>query len=404
MQYHELYPGTATMGQYAVTGIWHYGNKDKIIKAAGNITALTEGASTTGNAYQYAFYDCRKLEDISGLVFTDSGDQGTSFLLGTFEKCTALKTAPAKLLPPGLSNTAFFLSKAFMQSGVETIETGFIPTSYTTTATNFLDHAFEECASLTAIPAGFIPAGLTTVGNEFLKDTFTKSGITAIPADLVAHLTSVGDNFLHATFSQTAQLKSLPANFVPRNLTAMGTGFFSGTFDRSGITAVPAGFIPPPSELPAIQGNFFVSTFAECASLATADLRSFAGTYIEGTPDQYGVIAACTYIFNSCSNLKTLHLSYVSTDGNLTVFESMFLNNADISNLEIYIYGDKVLESANSDLFYYSITDLPAASQIKKIYVKAELIDTYKSSGSWADINSTPLGTSIADIFAALPD
>jgi hypothetical protein len=67
-----------------VTGFALGENKNKLVRVAGNITALTNQDTGNSFAYSYAFQGYANLKDISGLVFTDTGKSGTRFMYGLF--------------------------------------------------------------------------------------------------------------------------------------------------------------------------------------------------------------------------------------------------------------------------------------------------------------------------------
>jgi hypothetical protein len=396
MGYNGMQYGDASGANGSLSyGTWNYGNKDKIIKVAGNITALTTGAATLNNAYFAAFWDCRKLEDISGLVFTDEGNQGTNFLARTFGDCIALETIPENFIPPNVTAGAGFLTRTFeigdhyktnpnyLGLGLKTIPANFLPRNLTTAGASFLDRAFAGCA-VTSIPYDFIPTGLATVGDNFLDSTFYKSQVASIPEGFVSNITSVGNAFLDSTFSDTPNLSALPANFFAPHYTTIGTWFASNTFTKSGITEVPETFIPAASAFSQITNYFFFTTFADCLNLVSANLKSFAGTYTvqsEYETDPFD------QTFIGCSNLQTLVLSYCS--GGFPFCDLLGTNDAYNragDNLEIYIYGDSVLETLLAPFFCAYEDPL---TQVSKVYVKESLIQSYKDSDSWINIEDS---------------
>jgi hypothetical protein len=123
------------------TGYLSGANRDKIIKAAGNVTELYK--SGTNNSYGFLFYDCRELSDISGMVFTDDeyGNQGASFLEYAFVN-TKISTVPGSLLP-----------------------------GFSAAPSGLLSHAFENCKNLTTVEEGFLK-GLTGTKNLLMQYAF----------------------------------------------------------------------------------------------------------------------------------------------------------------------------------------------------------------------------------------
>jgi hypothetical protein len=372
-------------------GFWNYGNMDKIIRAAGNITALTNGETLGNNAYGTLFFKCRMLEDISGLVFTDTS-VGNNFLTSAFERCTALKEIPAGLLPEVTTVGSGFLSRAFRGSGVETIPTGFLP-NLTSAGNSFLLKTFEENEGdrdlpgvypcpLREIPADFIPATLTSVGNSFLHRTFSKCNqLTSIPANLVSHITSVGNDFLYETFFTCTNLTSVPSNFGPQSLTAMGNYFLRGTFYTTGITEIPADFLPPGYNA---TGTYFLSnTFTDCKSLTKVDLDflknvTVSNSYFLGTA------------ISNCNNLTEVHIPYINTNGKTNPFNLTFRILADDATYEpltVYIHGGGTQVLAGKAAASLAT---PNEGRIVAVYVdSAELVTAYQASDDWKAISDS---------------
>jgi hypothetical protein len=401
--YTRLHGNSSGAGGSGSPGYWGYGNKDKIVKAAGNISALIENSPPEyrKNTYNALFYNCQKLEDISGLTFTEVGNWGRNFLASAFASHelapgSALKTVPATLLPTGLTYFWGFLNNAFEYSGLETIPENFLPNNMPNDENSFLSRTFKD-SEVRAIPANFIPSGITRAGNAFLQETFSGCNIESIPNNFLPNITSVGDYFLAEAFSRNERLRTLPTNFFPRNLISMGEWFFKNVFSDTGITAVPEGFIPG-DQLPELKNYFLYSAFSNCEDLESVDIRSFK----DYTAEDFGSTGLLMYAFVGCSSLRTLKLSSYVYNGTYP-FYSMLGDGMDGAgnNLEIYIYGDNVLEYQEPDWapMFYTID-----SYISKVYVKASLVDDYKASSSYAlesygdyDVGIDP------DKFVALP-
>jgi hypothetical protein len=363
-----------------ISGFLRWGHKNKIVKAAGNISALTEGSAVTTYAYQSAFFDCRGLEDISGLVFTDSGDQGHSFLQGAFKECTALSTIPAGLLPRGLTNTRQFLYQTFQGSGIETIPSGFLP-EFTAVDAGFLASAFGgvnsgDGVAISAIPPDFIPASLTTVGNSFLQNTFENCvNLTSIPDGFAANITSVGDSFLDSTFTLTG-LSAIPANFVPQNPSAIGEYFLSSTFSNTGITTVPTNFIPESYKtIPAT--HVLNGTFQSVTSLTSVDLEFLKNI---NAADYY----AFTNLFYGCTNLTEVRLPYFYINPDYEgLFAAAFTNTGSDFVLHINGGGD----SGPRVLEVYQTAGLDN-TKVSAVYLDSEaLVTAYRDSSFWFAID-----------------
>jgi hypothetical protein len=370
-------PGTATT-KGALPGILSYGNKDKIIKAAGNVTALTTGATLKKYAYSDMFFDCRNLEDISGLAFTDEGDWGIQFLASAFRACPKLKTAPATLLPPGLTATGSLLSRAFEQSGIETIGAGFVP-AYTTIGASFLIAAFKECENLTAIPDDFFPASFSaTVGNNFLAETFMDTKIAAVPANFVSHITTAGTYFLQNTFANT-NVQTVPANFLPQSLGEAKNYFLTGTFAGTKITAVPGDFIPESYKNIKVGTNAFNGIFGNCSGLTTVNLDCFKYITVSATPN-------FSSMFFGCTNLATAYMNYFDIKLSSVAFASMFEGVADGFILDIT--GGMVEVEAKA-LHVYQSAGL-TTEKVTAIYVDNDaLVLAYQNSDRWEQVDDS---------------
>ena len=186
-------------------------NKNKLVRLAGNITALTNpNPSNNAYAYFYAFQGCANLEDISGLVFTDTGESGDYFMGYLFSECPNLTETPPDFVPPGL----------------------------TPSGDDFLQQAFDSCIKLGVLSPGFLPAGLTEVGDGFLNQTFSNCRrLTEIPGDFLPDtITTVGQGFLVRTFRNTG-ITVIPEGFLPAALETAGSSFLSGTFEGCNLTA-----------------------------------------------------------------------------------------------------------------------------------------------------------------------
>jgi hypothetical protein len=134
----------------AATGYLSRKNRDMIIKAAGNVTAL--GGERTDHTYGFLFYDCRKLADISGLVFTDDyyGNVSNEFLSYAFSQ-SGITTVPASLLPAFNECGQSFLNHTFGNCpNLTTIEDGFLK-NMTGEKSYLMKYSFENCAKLTHI-------------------------------------------------------------------------------------------------------------------------------------------------------------------------------------------------------------------------------------------------------------
>jgi uncharacterized protein (DUF2141 family) len=133
------------------TGYLLRANRDKIVKAAGNITELS-GKDPLADKYGYLFYDCRKLTDISGLVFTDDSYNNTAmtFLQYAFSQ-SGITTVPASLLPAVSAVGGTYLSHAFEKClNLETVEYGFLK-NLTGQKSFLMSNAFNGCTKLSSI-------------------------------------------------------------------------------------------------------------------------------------------------------------------------------------------------------------------------------------------------------------
>jgi uncharacterized membrane protein len=367
------------------SGFLRWGHKNKIVKAAGNISALTEGSAVKNYAYQSAFFDCRGLEDISGLVFTDSGDQGHSFLNKAFNQCTALTTIPADLLPRDLStDTRLYLYETFMDTAITAIPEGFLP-EFTTVGPAFLFRAFCGSASgkappLSAIPAGFIPTSLTTVGDNFLDQTFMYcENLTTIPGNFTASIREVGYYFLTQTFMYTPSLTAIPAGFLPQQLDGtIGNYFLMGTFGNSGINAIPDNFITGPY---GTTGEYFLQgAFSGCTALTTVNLEFIKNLTVD---NKYFLID----VFSGCTNVRTVQIPYIDTKKKTQAFGGLLTNTGN--PITVYITGASPL------LAYKSIGLVD--ENVAAVYVDtAELAALYASGTApftgtfnWNDISDS---------------
>jgi hypothetical protein len=372
-----------------ITGFLRWGHKNKIVKAAGNISALTEGSTVKNYAYHSAFSDCRGLEDISGLVFTDSGNQGLNFLYGAFKECTALTTIPAGLLPRGLTNTRYFLYRTFQGSGIETIPSGFLP-EFTAVDVGFLSEAFGgvnsgDGTAISAIPPDFIPRSLTTVGNSFLQNTFANCvNLTTIPDGFTANITSVGNGFLDSTFSNCTGLRAIPANFVPQNPTTIGTYFLKNTFGRTGIETIPADFIPAAYKTATTGTDFLNGTFSSCLNLTTVNLAFLNNA-------KFSSDTFCMYLLQGGDNLSVVHIPYINTDNTATLAGLVSISTAQaqvpgfVRPITVYITG-----GGTSDvLVVYQSAGLRDVDVLAVYLDNAELVNAYRGSSFWSAIDDS---------------
>jgi hypothetical protein len=358
-----------------------WGNKNKIVKAAGNITALTGNATVaTGSAYDSAFFDCRKLEDISGLVFTDSGDQGNSFLQCAFEGCTALRTIPADLLPRELTNTNMFLYRTFQNSGIEIIPEGFLP-AFTTVGTNFLAEAFsasypKDALPLRAIPPDFIPRSLTTAPNYFLQNTFRNCvNLTSIPEGFAAHITNIGNYFLANTFAHCTGISAIPENFVPQNPTTIGNYFLSSTFGVTGVAAIPTNLIPDTYKTVTTGTYLLNGTFSGCNNLTTVDLAFINNLTVSNS----NFLNAC---FRTCTNLREVHIPYIADNGKTALFNLMLRDIPLLATVSITGGGTSEVLMANQS------AGMQASYAALTVYLdNADLVSAYQNSTKWSQIS-----------------
>jgi len=118
-----------------------HSNREKIIKAEGNITELTTESTQTKMAYRFLFAGCTNLSDISGLVFSETS-AGILFLDSAFNGCTALESLPDN----------FLINVAAADIG-------------------FLEGAFRGCTALKNLPHNFL-ANVAAAGDAFFLGTF----------------------------------------------------------------------------------------------------------------------------------------------------------------------------------------------------------------------------------------
>lgn len=198
-------PSTEPGDPSTLEGFLAAGNRNKILKAAGNITALTGGrtrAFLNHNAYRGLFYACENLEDVSGLVFTDDLD-GTE---------------------------SFFMAYAFSKTKI----TGFpVFPDVTQGSDSFLSHTFEGCTNITRIPEFLANiASLDAYAGAFLDYAFAGTGITELPADFLANITDPGHYFLRGTFKGCSNLTTTNNGFIAKAVPGAAiTGFLNNTFE-----------------------------------------------------------------------------------------------------------------------------------------------------------------------------
>jgi hypothetical protein len=287
------------------------------------------------------------LEDISGLTFTDTGDLGNGFLSCAFRYCIRLKEIPPNFLPAGA----------------------------TTIGDEFLTMTFTDCYALETIPGDFLdgPAKATSIGNNFLYQTFynengTTNKITSIPENFASRITSVGDYFMRNTFERCTNLKTIPTNFLPQNPTGIGTYFLNATFLNTGVTAVPADFIPASYKTFSVE-EFLNYTFGNVTTLTSVNLDFLKNV----NAGDYNAFAG---MFSGCSNLTRATIPYFNTNGN-DLFAGMFENTGN--NFVLNITGGS---SASEVLLVYESAGL-TNDKVAAIYVdNAALVTAYRAGNS----------------------
>jgi hypothetical protein len=368
-------------GKYAgwTYGMWHYGNMDKMIKAAGNITALT--GDLTDTRYTYLFLKCRELKDISGLVFTET-NPGDLFLSRAFEQCTALTAIPAGLLPHATSVGLGFLSEAFKGSGLAAIPDGFLP-SYTTVGNSFLKGAFGgvnagDSTDIREIPVGFIPASLTEVGNYFLANTFYGcKELTTIPAGFASPIKKIGSYFLDSTFGGCDKLTSIPPNFLPQSPSTIADHFLASTFTMSGITSIPVDLIPEGYKSITTTGTHFLfQSFTNNQNINTVDLSFLQNINVSNS-------SFLNKFVSGCANLTEAYIPYISFNGNTSPFSNAFQNPG--SPINLYISG-----GGTSNVLLVNNSAGLIDAKVTAIYLdNATLVAAYQGSSNWSAISDS---------------
>jgi hypothetical protein len=356
-------------------------NKDKLIRLAGNITALTKPDAKNGYAYCYTFDACNKLEDISGLAFTDTGASGEYFMRGIFQNCAALTTMPTDFVPRGLLIEEKFLDSGFLNNKkLEAIGPRFLPDNLSAVGGTFLSNTFSGCTKLAEVPVGFLPQSLTATSDGFLYGMFSSSGIAAIPGGFIpASVYTAGTSFLANTFSGCGKLKTIPADFLPASLVSAGDFFLSGAFSSSGVTAVPENFLP--ANLATIGSYFLSNTFSGCATLATADITVPAS--LAAVPSGF-----MQRTFYNCSKLNMVDLfaNGAAPAGSDMFMAEIFTGVAVVKSpkLTLRIHTADVLNpvTAAAGLLDANITALE---------VPSALVSGYKSHEKWGGGGGGPV-------------
>ena len=352
-EFHCIIDSTSTTYTFGGSSSTRRGKREKLIKAylSNTITSFSSSSFRTCYSLQsitipssvtsiasYAFNACYSLQSITiPSSVTSIGDDA-------FNNCYSLQSITIPNKVTSIGNNAFRTCYS--------LQSITIPSSVTSIGNN----AFNGCPSLQSIT---IPSSVTSIASYAFSNCYSLHSIT-IPSSV----TNIKDNAFYACSS----LRSIT---IPSSVTSIEASAFSTCYSLQSITI--------PSSVTSIAPYIFSS----CPSLRSITIPS-------------GVTSIEDFAFSSCSSLQSITIpSSVTSIGASAFYACSSLQSITIPSSVTSIgasafYGCYSLSSVT--LFPTtpptSGTSVFSTSFLKKIYVPAESVETYKADSNWSNFAS----------------
>ena len=292
--------------------------KNGLFNLYGNLTSLDNYISTFDGGYKYIHmfektnvYDCSKLN--TGIK-SQTGSNVFSFMFNgckylvkvpelpattlanncyesMFQGCSSLTTIPSNLLPATKLGKFCY---QYMFQGCTSLTT--VPDLPATKLRAYCyDSMFKGCSSLTTIPSNLLPTK-TLIGSCYDHMFSGCSSLTTIP-DLPA--TTLAESCYFYMFQDCTSLTTVPSNLLPA--TTLAEYCYTGMFQScKKLTTIP--YLPATT----LASNCYYVMFNGCSSL----VETPRGWVLKA---QTTKISSCGYMFQGCSKLQKIAVSYSGT-------------------------------------------------------------------------------------------
>ena len=226
-----------------------------------------------------------------------NGNGAPNMFVSTFSGCDQLQTVEGPLFSGTITPAEEMFSNTFYESGLTSIPANLFGELNGNGAPNMFDSTFYGCDQLQTVE-GPLFSGAITPAEYMFNETFYRSGLTSIPADLFAGVRGAPAEYMFNSTFRDTPITSIPENLFAGISGAPATSMFAYTFDGTQITSIPenlfAGISGPAAD------RMFYSTFASCTSLTGPSARINGQYLYEIWPD----VSTSTYTYRKATGLS----------------------------------------------------------------------------------------------------